>query len=833
MAGIAILGAGIFATDEHLPALVANKADIKAIYSRSTATASTLVAAAHKLGVTGAELYADDAPGKTLDDLLQRADIAAVVVVLPIPVQPDIIQRCFAAGKHVLSEKPVAKDVQSARQLIDDYKREYAGKGIVFSVAEQFRFLHELDTARAWVVDEQAVGDIHQVHLRIWRNQAPGGKYYETPWRQVPQYQGGFLLDGGVHQTAMLRYVTGQEVVATQGYARQVAPHLPPLDTVNAGLELSGGATGTLSMSFASTRRATELVVIGSKGSFYLTDGVAGVGGSGFALSLDLASGETRRKVIKSNGVELEIAAFLDAVRTGKAQPRSGPEEALNDLAIIESDERRPQCRHCEIANRDCRFEALEKPATTRRSDSGFQFDADHVWLETPSEVTFVHEVNNSTEDSESTTSNDPTPAQLSSGPEAEQADEIPFDVPTIVSTTSVLTPAPAPVVHVAEAFLPDPATPHDAVEFASPFSTTSGGGPYSTTPSGGSPATTIIDPMHSLVRMRLSGSIIYTPGPTQPLHDPQIASLLQHYTANLACWFDVNDPQRQFETFVPYLSLNCPILLHAVLALSACHLVRLHGNRNHHHGHGTGHGGAHESYDAAAQFHDLCIQDLIPALADASTALDNVLPISTVVLRMYEMLSYVETDHQRHLKGCSSLFRHNRKNIGFRALKRTAFWMYFRQEIMVALATRKPTTIKPSHWKVDITWGGDFDHVKTEQMTMLVAEVVDYCFGESPGDVPGDPWSGLQREVDAWKESLPESFQPLYVVDDSSEPFPRILYLCTWHIVAMQFYHLAKVLLALHNPHPVRGIQFLDFARAVEVSPAPRYYIILYNYVA
>jgi hypothetical protein len=34
-----------------------------------------------------------------------------------------------------------------------------------------------------------------------------------------------------------------------------------------------------------------------------------------------------------------------------------------------------------------------------------------------------------------------------------------------------------------------------------------------------------------------------------------------------------------------------------------------------------------------------------------------------------------------------------------------------------------------------------------------------------------------------------------------------------------MQFYHLNKVLLALHNPHHASGIHFLHFARAMEVS--------------
>jgi len=332
MAGIAILGAGIFAIEEHLPALVKAKANLKAAYSRSKATASTLVTEAKNLGYASVDLYSEDTAGHTLDDLLKRDDIKAVVIVLPILVQPDIIRRCFAAGKHVLTEKPLAKDVQTGRRLIEDYKKLYANKGIIFSVAEQFRFMPEFELGRKWIVDEKAVGDITQLHLKLWRNQEPGGKYYETPWRKVPEYQGGFLLDGGVHHAAMIRYVSGQEVVETHGFARQVAAHLPPLDTVNAGILLSGGGTGTISMSFASTARATEFTIVGTKGSFFLTDGP-----DGFVLKLTLLSGTTREETIRSKGVELEINAFLEAVRTGKAQSRSGPEEALNDVAIIES----------------------------------------------------------------------------------------------------------------------------------------------------------------------------------------------------------------------------------------------------------------------------------------------------------------------------------------------------------------------------------------------------------------------------------------------------------------------------------------------------------------
>jgi len=334
MAGIAILGAGIFASEEHLPALVANKARLKAVYSRSKSSVSHLLSEATKLGFPSQDigLYSEETPGFTLDDLLKRQDISAVIVVLPIPVQPDIIRRCFAAGKHVLSEKPVAKDVQTARLLIEDYKRDYAGKGLIFSVAEQFRYMEAYELARRWIVDEGAVGQLTQLHAKVWRNIKAGGKYYETEWRKTPQYQGGFILDGGVHHVALVRYVSGQEIVETKSYARQVAAHMPPLDTVNAAILLSGGATGTLSFSFASTKSGTEFFFIGTKGTLSITEGSAGTN-----LKIEEVSGNTREETVKNHGVDREIRAFLDAVKLGKAETRAGPDEAFNDLAVIES----------------------------------------------------------------------------------------------------------------------------------------------------------------------------------------------------------------------------------------------------------------------------------------------------------------------------------------------------------------------------------------------------------------------------------------------------------------------------------------------------------------
>jgi predicted dehydrogenase len=74
--GIAIIGSGIFAKEEHLPAIQASPLlSLKAIYSRSLKSAKTL-----SENLSNVEIYSDDSDGKTFDDLLKRDDIKGVVI---------------------------------------------------------------------------------------------------------------------------------------------------------------------------------------------------------------------------------------------------------------------------------------------------------------------------------------------------------------------------------------------------------------------------------------------------------------------------------------------------------------------------------------------------------------------------------------------------------------------------------------------------------------------------------------------------------------------------------------------------------------------------------
>lgn len=132
-------------TLQHLPALAALEGlwDLKAIYSRSQSSAEKLATAARLYASSTSHLSvyydSEDLSSLTsLDALLSRKDITTVILALPIVFQPTIIEKAWKAGKNVISEKPIAKDLKEAKRLIKLYEECYEGKGIEWFVAEQF-----------------------------------------------------------------------------------------------------------------------------------------------------------------------------------------------------------------------------------------------------------------------------------------------------------------------------------------------------------------------------------------------------------------------------------------------------------------------------------------------------------------------------------------------------------------------------------------------------------------------------------------------------------------------------------------------------------------------
>ncbi|KAF3903486.1 hypothetical protein ABW20_dc0108477 [Dactylellina cionopaga] len=326
--GVAILGSGIFVETQHKPACLQdpNLISLKAIYSRRKASVESIIA---NETVT-IDVYADDAgEGKGLDDLLKREDVEFVILALPILQQPDFIKKCLLAGKHVLSEKPIAKDLADANALIR-WKAAKAPKPI-WSVAENFRYWKAFEYATQQV---KSLGRILTFHVEVLQYVAPGGRYFETAWRKVPEYQGGFCLDAGVHFTAALRKLVGEDHVSSlSAFTKLNQEHLVPIDTITSTIRLKSGACGTFAMSYGTpSGKAFEWLIVCEQGSVKLSDGPKVE-----VKKVDMPEEITDfEDPVDRNGVQAEVRAFAEAVRRGTANEDQSPEMAVGDLELIE-----------------------------------------------------------------------------------------------------------------------------------------------------------------------------------------------------------------------------------------------------------------------------------------------------------------------------------------------------------------------------------------------------------------------------------------------------------------------------------------------------------------
>ncbi|KAI4919974.1 hypothetical protein J4E90_002114 [Alternaria incomplexa] len=323
--GVAIIGSGIFAKEEHLPAIQDTPSlSLKAVYSRSLKSAKAL---SEKL--SDVELYSDDQDGKKFEDLLKRDDVKGVVIALPILAQPDYIKKALAAGKHVFAEKPIAKDLATARELLS-WTQDSSNTSAVYTVAENFRFIDSY----VWGSEQVAsLGRVLTFRVRVAAMVSAGSKYYETEWRKKPDHQGGFVLDGGVHFVAATRLLLqggGRKIKKVSAFTAQLQEHLPPVDTLNATMQLDNDASGTLSICFGTTDTGSEYLVACEKGSVHVARGKV-------TITKDGKDPETKEFPDEGNGVNQEIKAWAKSLEQGKRNEMQSPEEALKDLEILES----------------------------------------------------------------------------------------------------------------------------------------------------------------------------------------------------------------------------------------------------------------------------------------------------------------------------------------------------------------------------------------------------------------------------------------------------------------------------------------------------------------
>lgn len=256
-------------------------------------------------------------------------------------------------------------------------------------------------------------------------------------------------------------------------------------------------------------------------------------------------------------------------------------------------------------------------------------------------------------------------------------------------------------------------------------------------------------------------------------------------------------------------MAIRCPMLQNAILALASSRIIRVEKQN-----------AVKLEPLAPNRYYDTCMGYLIRALEVPDIVVDEAIPVTTVILHTYEIFEG-HSDSQNHLRGTMSVFSHQRHRLGRPGIRRTTFWTYIRQEIIVALQSKLPTNIDVASWQGDMYWGEDSDDAWANRMSWLMVKVVNFYFSEHENRHAADEAAQfLQHEVNTWRDQAPMTMGPVCTLDAGmcdEEPFPIISYTCLWHFIGMQFYHLASMLLALKcAPSTMAGDDVLSHARQI-----------------
>lgn len=249
-------------------------------------------------------------------ELLQSADVDAVVVCTPTNTHHDIILAAASAGKHVFCEKPIELTIEKIERI----NAHVAESGVQLMVGFNRRFDPNFAKLRETV---QSGGIGKPEVLRITsRDPAP-------PPEEYLRASGGIFLDMTIHDFDMARFLVGSEIVEVYAQTNVlVDPAIGAIgdwDTAVVTLRFQNGAIGAIDNS----RRAVygydqRAEVFGSEGMVAASNNTPDN-----HVRFDRAGGHTSPPLHffmerYTESYLREMQAFVDAVQQGKAVPVNG-----------------------------------------------------------------------------------------------------------------------------------------------------------------------------------------------------------------------------------------------------------------------------------------------------------------------------------------------------------------------------------------------------------------------------------------------------------------------------------------------------------------------------
>jgi predicted dehydrogenase len=319
----AIVGLGNFAVGEAIPGFIDSQhARMTAFVSGSPDKQKDLGA---RFGVSKFYNY------QNFDSIANDPEIDCVYIILPVGLHAEYTIRALKAGKHVLTEKPMASTSAECAAMIAAAKAAGRQLGVAYRV-----HFEPTNVRAKQLIDGGEIGDIRFVSADHGFNADPS--YGPHKWRlEKALAGGGSMFDIGIYGLNTSLMMLGQDPVELS--ARYIYPKDDPrFREVEGGLEyrlrMADGVSVSGSSSYSWSPYLSQQRYMGSKGSIFMKPATTydrntiTVEGNGPTHEVGAANPLTQ--------FQNQLDAFSLAARANTPHKTPG-EMGLRDIRLIEA----------------------------------------------------------------------------------------------------------------------------------------------------------------------------------------------------------------------------------------------------------------------------------------------------------------------------------------------------------------------------------------------------------------------------------------------------------------------------------------------------------------
>jgi len=206
---------------------------------------------------------ATGAPGYArLEDLLAKSDADAVVISTPSGLHAEQALLVAAAGRHVISEKPMATRWQDGKRMV----AACDAAGVRLFVVKQNRRNATLQLLKR-AMEQERFGRIYMVTINVFWTR-PQEYYDAADWRGTWEFDGGAFMNQASHYVDLLGWLIGP-VESLQAFTATLARDIEAEDTGVLAVRWRSGALGTMNVTMLTYPKNLEgsITVIGEKGT--------------------------------------------------------------------------------------------------------------------------------------------------------------------------------------------------------------------------------------------------------------------------------------------------------------------------------------------------------------------------------------------------------------------------------------------------------------------------------------------------------------------------------------------------------------------------------------